>query len=161
MKRGSVITSWRVNGRIWNGNIHNRPAIKRSKSNHPQENWCLQSFGTHKARTGTLSGEGRNNKQYAVTWDAYWQAEACNSKQTPRTTVEMCSVVARQCPYTAAHIAETLRKLKFEIMAHPTYSPDLAPSDYYLFGPLKETLRGRRITSGQELKEAVHALLAA
>ena len=41
-------------------------------------------------------------------------------------------------PHTAAHTAETLRKLKFEVIAHPPYSPDLAPSDYNLFCPLKE-----------------------
>jgi hypothetical protein len=29
-------------------------------------------------------------------------------------------------------------------MAHPPYSPDLAPSDYHLFGPLKEALSGMR-----------------
>jgi hypothetical protein len=46
-------------------------------------------------------------------------------------------------------------------MAHPPYSPDLAPSDYHLFGPPKEALRGCRFTSDQEVKEAVHAWLAA
>ena len=65
------------------------------------------------------------------------------------------------CPHTAAHTVETLQKLKFEVLAHPPYSPDLAPSDYHLFGPLKEALRGRRFTSNQELKEAVQAWLAA
>ena len=64
-------------------------------------------------------------------------------------------------PHTAAHTAETLQKLKFEVMAHPPYNPDLSPSDYYLLGPLKEALRGRQFTSDQEVKEAVHAWLAA
>ena len=64
-------------------------------------------------------------------------------------------------PHTAAHTVETLCKLKFEVMVQPPYSPDLAPSDYHLFGPLKEALRGRRFTSGQEVKEAVYAWLAA
>ena len=41
-------------------------------------------------------------------------------------------------PHTDAHTAETLRKLKFEVMAHPPYSPDLVPSHYHLFSPLKE-----------------------
>ena len=27
-KHGSIVTSWRVNGRVWNGNVHNRPARK-------------------------------------------------------------------------------------------------------------------------------------
>ena len=46
-------------------------------------------------------------------------------------------------------------------MAHPPYSPDLVPSEYHLFGLLKEALRGRRFTSDEEVKEAVHAWLAA
>ena len=52
------------------------------------------------------------------------------------------------------HTAEMLQKLKFEVMAHPPYSSDLALSDYHLFGPLKEALRGRRFISDQEEKEA-------
>jgi len=46
-------------------------------------------------------------------------------------------------PHTAAHTLETLKQLKWEAMEHPAYSPDLAPSDFHLFGPLKEALRGR------------------
>ena len=57
-------------------------------------------LGLTRPSTETLSGEGHNNKQCAVQWEAYWQAEACNSKQTPRTTVEMCCVVVRQCQST-------------------------------------------------------------
>ena len=64
-------------------------------------------------------------------------------------------------PHTVAHTAETVQKLKFEIITHPPYSPDLASSDYHLFGTLKEVLSGRRFTSDQEMKEAVHAWLAA
>jgi hypothetical protein len=43
--------------------------------------------------------------------------------------------------YSAAHTAETLRKLKSDTMDHSLYSPDFALSDYNLFGPLKEALR--------------------
>ena len=64
-------------------------------------------------------------------------------------------------PHTADRTAETLRKLEFQVMVHPPYSPDLALSDYHLFGLLKEALSGRRFTSDQEVKEAVHAWLAA
>ena len=37
---------------------------------------------------------------------------------------------------------------------HPPYSPDLAPSDYYLFGPMKEGSRGKHYTSDEEVKIA-------
>ena len=37
---------------------------------------------------------------------------------------------------------ETINHLCFEVLEHPAYSPDLALSDYHLFGPLKDVLRG-------------------
>jgi len=52
-------------------------------------------------------------------------------------------------------------KPSFTVLEHPAYSPDLAPSDYHLFGPLREALRGHRFTSYEEVKEAVHEWLAA
>jgi len=37
---------------------------------------------------------------------------------------------------------EAIRQLKFELFSHPPYSADLGPSDYHMFGPLKEALYG-------------------
>lgn len=37
-------------------------------------------------------------------------------------------------------------------LSHPPYSPDLAPSDYYLFSHLKKALKGRRFANKEELK---------
>jgi hypothetical protein len=48
-------------------------------------------------------------------------------------------------PYTAAHTAETSGNSKFHVMARPPYSPSLTPSDFHLFGPLKEGLSGPSI----------------
>ena len=62
-------------------------------------------------------------------------------------------------PHTAAATVETVQQLGFELLQHPPYSPDLAPSDYHIFGPLKEVLRSRRFTSDEEVKEAVHTWL--
>jgi hypothetical protein len=63
-------------------------------------------------------------------------------------------------PHTAAHTLETLKQLKWEAMEHPAYSSDLVPSDFHLFGPLKEALKGRRF-SGDDGKAAVHRWLHA
>ena len=57
-KRGSTITSQSVNGRLWSGNIHNRPALKSSKANHQQENGCLQFLGAHKAQYWNIIRRG-------------------------------------------------------------------------------------------------------
>jgi hypothetical protein len=45
-------------------------------------------------------------------------------------------------PHNAAAIVTTLKKLKFETINHPPYSPDLTPSNYHVFDTLKEALRG-------------------
>jgi hypothetical protein len=37
---------------------------------------------------------------------------------------------------------------------HPAHSPDLAPSDYHLFGPVKDALYERRFADGNELKHS-------
>ena len=61
-------------------------------------------------------------------------------------------------PHTAAHTLDTLKQLKWEAMEHTAYSPDLAPSDFHFFGPLKNALRGRRF-SCDDVKAAVHQWL--
>jgi len=49
-----------------------------------------------------------------------------------------------------------VKKLNFELLEHPLYSPDLASLDYHLFGPLKQFLRCCQLTLDQQLKE-VHS----
>jgi histone-lysine N-methyltransferase SETMAR len=62
-------------------------------------------------------------------------------------------------PHAAAATIETIQKLNFDLLPHPPYSPDLAPSDYHLFGSLKKALRARRFGSDEEVKQAVHTWL--
>jgi hypothetical protein len=42
---------------------------------------------------------------------------------------------------------------------HPLYSPDLAPSDFWLFGRIKASFAGRVFNDAGELSEAVIELL--
>jgi hypothetical protein len=37
-----------------------------------------------------------------------------------------------------------LQKRKWEVLQHPSHSPDLAPSDFYLLGPFTNILSGKR-----------------
>jgi hypothetical protein len=37
---------------------------------------------------------------------------------------------------------ELLQTFKWDILGHPSHSPDLAPSDYHVFGKLKEYMGG-------------------
>lgn len=47
----------------------------------------------------------------------------------------------------------------FQLMEHPPYSPDLAPSDFYLFPRLKEHLRGYKYGNDEEVIAAVDDFL--
>lgn len=47
----------------------------------------------------------------------------------------------------------------FKRTPHPPYSPDLAPSDFYLFGYVKEKLKGRSFKSRDEIFDAVVTII--
>jgi len=54
---------------------------------------------------------------------------------------------------------DTIQKLKWNAPPHPPYSPDLAPSDYHLFGPLKLHLGGKRFHNLKEVIQTVQEWL--
>jgi transposase len=58
-------------------------------------------------------------------------------------------------PHTACATIDALETLKFEVLSHPPYSSDLAPSDFHFFPHLKRDLKGIHFTSDEEVKQAV------
>ena len=58
------------------------------------------------------------------------------------------------------HPMGKLRDLHYELLEHPPYCPDLAPSDSYLFPKLKLFLTGQRFSLNQEAIAAVEGYLA-
>ena len=48
---------------------------------------------------------------------------------------------------------------RFEILSHPPYSPDLAPSDYYLFPKTKYELRRKWFESNNDVMVAADDFL--
>jgi hypothetical protein len=55
-------------------------------------------------------------------------------------------------PHTANMTKAVIHKLDWEILPHPPYCPDIAPSDYHLFRSLFNNLRGVFFTNDAELK---------
>jgi len=43
---------------------------------------------------------------------------------------------------------------KWKVLAHPAYSPDLAPSDYHLFRSMEHFLRGKEFENNEDLKKS-------
>ena len=86
---------------------------------------------------------------------------AIRSKIRGKLSKEVLLLHDNARPHTTANTLETLKQLKREDMEHPPYSPDLAPSDFHLYGPLKDALRGRRFSCDDDVKAAVHQWLRA
>ena len=55
--------------------------------------------------------------------------------------------------HTTNKVSEKIKELGFKKAQHPLYSPDPAPCDYWLFGYLKENLKGKKFETKEELLE--------
>ncbi|EZA48646.1 Histone-lysine N-methyltransferase SETMAR [Ooceraea biroi] len=55
-------------------------------------------------------------------------------------------------PRTSLVAREKLLQLGWDVLLHPPYSPDLAPSDYHLFRSLQNALNGKTFTADEDIK---------
>ena len=62
--------------------------------------------------------------------------------------------------HTAQKTITKITELKYELLQHPPYSPDLAPSDFWLFPHLKKFLRGKHFSSNEEVIAVVEEYFA-
>jgi [histone H3]-lysine36 N-dimethyltransferase SETMAR len=53
-------------------------------------------------------------------------------------------------PHTSIATQQKLREFGWEVLMHPPYSPDLAPSDFHLFRSLQNSLGSVRLTSRED-----------
>jgi len=83
-----------------------------------------------------------NAEYYSALLEDPVQTAIRNKRKRAQTSVSFVQDNAR--PHVAAHTMDTIQKLKWSVLPHSPHSPDLAPSDYHIFGPLKEHLGGKR-----------------
>jgi len=63
-------------------------------------------------------------------------------------------------PHVAQAVKTYLETLKWEILPHPPYSPDLAPSDYHLFRSMRHVLPEEKFSSYENTKKWVDLWIA-
>jgi histone-lysine N-methyltransferase SETMAR len=64
-------------------------------------------------------------------------------------------------PHTAKKTLQKIEELEdIELLPHPTFSPDLEPSDYYLFRSMAQFLRGKKFLSVADVEAAVEEFFA-
>jgi histone-lysine N-methyltransferase SETMAR len=83
--------------------------------------------------------------------------EAIKKKRRGKLTEGILFLQDNAPAHTSNVVAAKLNTLGFQLVHHPPYSPDLAPSDYYLFPNLKKHLKGHRFEDISDVKHAAES----
>jgi len=83
-------------------------------------------------------GNTVNSAQYIETIKNLWW-RVCRVR---RSTSPILWLHDNARPHTAHAMTDALETLKFEVLTHPSYRPDLVPSDFHFFPHLKRNLKG-------------------
>lgn len=62
-------------------------------------------------------------------------------------------------PHTSFRTREAIARMEWTLLSQPVQSPDLTPSDYHLFDPLKHELYGRHFADDNEWKQSLRDVL--
>jgi len=79
------------------------------------------------------------------------------------TTRTFCQQLeSRHAPaHTALSVSKLLATKQITVLEHPAFSPDLAPSDFFLFPKRKEILKGRHFDDNDDIMSNTMAALNA
>jgi histone-lysine N-methyltransferase SETMAR len=79
--------------------------------------------------------------------------------QVGRTNRKLIMHADNARPHTAKMTSQFMEQNSMHREPHPAYSPDLAPSDFYLFGYVKQLLSGCQFADQESLLQAVRDIL--
>lgn len=58
-------------------------------------------------------------------------------------------------PHASKVTQQKIKQLGWELLPHPAYSPDIAPSDYHLFRSMTHYLHDKKFNSDDDVKNAM------
>ena len=103
------------------------------------------------------SGETVDANRYCQTLDQL--REAIRRKRPGRLSKGVILQHDNATPHNAKRTQDWLKRYNWETLPHPPHSPDLAPSDFLLFRPLKRHLAGQHFQDDDDLIEEVTSWL--
>ena len=62
-------------------------------------------------------------------------------------------------PHTAKITQQKINEFGWEVLPHPPYSPDIAPSDYHLFLSLSNHLSGKQFQNEEQVKQDITSFI--
>jgi len=126
---------------------------------------CRQShvdflLGLQRADLRALHAQRKHCDQCHLLKPSEGKSEASYSPDRARVVDGgVCLLHDNARPHTATATVSNIEELRFESIPHPPYSPDLAPLEFHVFGPLKDALSGTQFRDDDEVRSVVHEWL--
>jgi len=136
----------------WNGGIAAHPNSKISECKNPLENFSPRFFWD---QDGILriyylpKGQTINAEYYSAL--PLQLKDILKEKRRGKVTKVVLFLHENAPARRALATQKKVAYLGFQLLDHPPYSPDLAPSGYHLFPGLKKQLKGRHFSSDAEV----------
>ena len=107
------------------------------------------------SKGSTVTGAYYVNEIYWATWST---AEQATKKAETRSAYLLHDNALQLTAHTAGVATSVAAECGYEL-PQPAYSPDLSPSDFYLFPLLKEHIRGRQYASDNDIIQSAEDFL--
>ena len=106
-------------------------------------------------------GKGSPSYSTVKKWAAElrWLRQEIKRKRRGKLTRSVLLLQDNAPAHTSQVAMAAATECEFEILPHPPYFPDMAPSDFYLFPKLKSHLRGTQYGSNEDVIAAVNEYL--
>jgi len=138
-KPGYITMTRRQSSNHWNDGIVAHPTPKNSECKNPLEKFSPQFFGIKRVSSSLIIFQRSKLWTWSIkhlcwcNWRTFWRKNA-GRKGTKGVLFLRDNILAHR----ALASQKKLAYLGFQCLDHPSYSPDLAPSDYHLFPGLKK-----------------------
>ena len=156
MRLGFIIISQRIKLRVVSGVGPGSPRPKKFKTQPSAGKMMATVFCDAKGvimldflpKRSTITGV-----YYANLLDQLRTAirEKCRGKLSKGVLLQQDNARVHICKVAM----DAVERKRYELIPHPTSSPDLAPSDFFLFPNLKKDIRGLHFRSDEEVVTAV------
>jgi len=160
MKQWSTNTTLKRSGKVHNGRLpiphgQKNPSVQIKSQNSVADFFILDGLFITK-----LYQLDKQSTKFTI-WK-YW--EGCVKKldkNGPNFCQQLMDLASRQCTCSHGTLREFLATKQISVSEHSAYSPDLAPSDFFLFPKIKAKFKGRHFDDIEDIRSSTTAALKA